>query len=240
MNWTLFVFLSACSTTSVEGVVMDASGSPIPGAKVSRQASDCSTLTREDGRFELRCDAGTWKISIRHPSFFSKTETVDVPDGHQVILERSTLIQVPESDGLHLLRDASFVPLVPTTLERASNSNGEAKRRDFCVDRDRSAPNKVSSGTLRLLERSPTTPWRMFRMDPAGCAYRDSRNQEGRWVVEHRDRAKVSLEPEIDGTRIHQVKVEAGGYFIAEWSGFFVPTGPKANTYKGYWVQVQD
>lgn len=225
---------------------MDASGSPIPGAKVSRQASDCSTLTREDGRFDLRCEAGTWKISIHHPSFYSNTETVSVPNGSQLVLERSTLIQVPESDGLHLLRDASFVPLVPTTLERASNSNGEAKRRDFCVDRGLSVPNKVSSGTLRFLERSPTTPWRMFRMDPAGCAYKDSRNQEGRWVVEHRDRVSSRVETfgdhpgSVNLAVLRLVKVEAGEYFIAEWSGFFVPTGPKASTYKGYWVQVQD
>ncbi len=218
---------------------MDANGSPIQGATVSRQASDCSTLSGKDGRFELKCGAGKWKISIRHPSFFSKMETVDVPDGNQVILERSTLIQVPESDGLHLLRLSSFVPLVPSTLERTSNTDGEAKRRDFCVERDQSTPNIVSSDTLRLQDRT-TTPWRIFRLDPAGCAYRDSRNQEGRWVVEHRERAKVSLEPGIDDIQIHSVAVEVGEYFIAEWSGFFVPTAPKASTYKGYWVQVQD
>jgi hypothetical protein len=239
MNWTLLTLLSACSTTSVEGRVMDASGTPIQGAKVSLQAGDCNTLTKEDGRFDLKCDAGPWKISIRHPSYFSKTETIDVPDGSHLALAHSTLTQVPTSDGLHLLRDASFVPLTPTLLERSSNSNGEAKRRDFCVARNKSVPNIVSSGTLRLLDRT-TTPWRMFRMDPAGCAYRDSRSQEGRWVVEHRDRTEVSLEPEIDGSRIHGVKVGPGSYFIAEWSGFFVPTAPKASTYKGYWVQVQD
>jgi len=235
----MIAFISACSTTSVEGVVVNASGAPVQGATVSRQASECSTLTRDDGRFDLRCDPGTWKISIRHPSFFSKTDTVDVPDGNQVVLERSTLIQIPENDGLHLLRLSSFVPLVPTTLVRSSNSNGEAKRRDFCIVRDQSTPNIVSSGALQLLDRT-TTPWRMFRMDPSGCAYRDSRNQDGRWVVEHRDRTKVSLEPKMDDIQIHQVNVEPGGYFIAEWAGFFVPTAPKASTYKGYWVQVQD
>jgi len=206
---------------------------------VSRQTSDCKALTKDDGRFDLRCEAGKWNLTIGHPSYFSKTETVDVGEGTQIALERSTLIQIPDSDGLHLLRDGSFVPLVPATLERSSNSDGEAKRREFCVDRDQSTPNTVSSGTLRLLDRA-TPPWRMFRMDPASCAYRDSRNKEGRWVVEHRDRTQVIVKPEIDGNRIHQANVQAGGYFIAEWSGFFVPTAPKASTYRGYWLQVQD
>ena len=239
MNWTLLAFLSACSTTSVEGLVMDSTGAPIQGATVSRRTSDCSTLTKKDGRFDLRCEAGTWDIFIHHPSYFSAAETIDVPEGSRTALERHTLIQIPETDGLHLLREASFVPLEPSSLERSASVTGEAKRRSFCVDRDRSTPNIVSSGALRILDRT-TMPWRMFRMDPKGCAYRDSRNQEGRWVVEHRDRATVSHEPEVNGNRIHQVNVESGGYFIAEWAGFFVPTAPKASTYKGYWVQVKD
>ena len=234
----LLTLLAACSTTSVDGVIVDVSGTPIAGATVRREASECSDITNKQGRFSLKCGAGVWDLSIRHPSYFSQTEKVDVPDGSQVALKQSPLIQIPTTEGLHLLRDGNFMPLLPTTLERSSNSEGEAKRRDFCVDQQGS-PNSISSGMLRLLDRT-STPWRMFRMDTAGCAYRDSRNREGRWVVEHRDRTQVRLEPEADGHRIHTVNASVGDYFIAEWSGFFVPTEPKANTYKGYWVQVQD
>ena len=228
-----------CTSTSLEGVVEDPEGVPIADVKVTASVSDCSTVTDSSGRFSLECMAGPWAVTFSLEGYLGEERDFDVHDGTQNSLPKVFLTKIPSGDGIHILTEGVFAPLSASEVVRATVSNGKAKKRSFCVNRDLTPPLVTTGEQVTLLAQN-VPGWRAFQMDAEGCAYRDSRNSDGHWVVDHQVHPSIQAETIHPGTIIHRWTAQPGDYFLADWAGFFVPTEPKGDAYSGHWVQISD
>ena len=228
-----------CTSTTVTGEVTNAQSGPVGAVDIiANIGDDCRTQTDSSGSFQLECAPGDWELTASHPGFLHERRRITVASGTHERIEPIQLLRIPTRDGLHVLRDGAFVPLEKATLRRSTAVAGNAKTRDFCITPDQSpTATLTASGDVTMLSNGPID-WRPFRMDADGCAYRDEKTAEGQWVINHQDRPAVRGVPEHTNAIVSRWPAKTGDYFIAEWSGFFVPTAPKSQTYSGWWLRI--
>ena len=75
--------------TAVTGVVLDASGAPIPGATVS--ANGLTATTNADGTFQMTAPPGRVDVQAVAPGFAPVTVTVDTPRRVRVLIKPAPL-----------------------------------------------------------------------------------------------------------------------------------------------------
>ena len=116
--------------------------------------------------------------------------------------------------------------------------DGKTVERTYCLQSGPTKPTLVDSGEVAIFDHQATS-WRLFRLDSNRCAYSDTRNASGRWVVGYRDKPTGQIETLSETLSIHKLRLTPGHYFAAHWQGFFVPTQPGETTYSGHWIQVE-
>lgn len=85
---------------TVNGVVRQQSGEPIPSARVQVVDTDIGTLTSDEGRFSLTLSAGQHRISVTALGFASATRSVTVTAGASVTVELVLGTQAIQMDEL--------------------------------------------------------------------------------------------------------------------------------------------
>jgi hypothetical protein len=235
----LLPLLSACGTMSMNGDVVDGTGKPIEGALVSATDTQCSTTTDGSGKFILECEPGVLNLTFSKPSHIGVQTRVEAPEKLPYPIPTQTLTRIPEVPGLFVLDNGRYIPVVMGTLERTMQTSGNTLRRAYCLQDGALQPTKMKKGEIALFDNQAPS-WRLFRLDADRCAYRDTRNAQGRWVVSFRD--KPAVEDQILGGEfsLHKARLEPGHYFAAHWKGFFSPTAPDTSLYGGFWIQVED
>jgi len=222
---------------SVEGLVVDAKGQPIEGVNIGTGKTQCDGKTTSNGRFSLRCGSALNGLVFSHSDYFQQTIPLEREQEKHPRVPTTTLVQIPRTDGLFFFKDKRFVDLKDGSLFRTTQQQGQAKRRRYCVDKEASTPNPIKAGMTRFADKN-APPWRLFRLDEAGCAYRDAKDTEGRWVVEYKNRPTLARDAMDDGLVIIEGTLDIGEYFLADWSGFFVPTPTEDAHYSGRWIRV--
>lgn len=111
----VFLFLAAShlpihASPAVEGIVLDATRSPIPGARVSVN-STLATNTSAEGKFTLPLPLGTHQITVSADGFLTQTVSLSVPATPQEITlrirEQSTSITITEAPAYQTLSTAT-------------------------------------------------------------------------------------------------------------------------------------
>lgn len=103
---TLWTFAPVVAAAQVSGVIIDRMLAPIPGARVSVQATGPSTVTDTNGAFVLPVASGGARVVVAaRQGYFNAAVTVTPPDPHVVI----ALEAVPQDD------DPSYVLAAPET-----------------------------------------------------------------------------------------------------------------------------
>lgn len=125
----------------LSGVVVDAAGSPVVGARVVVVEADRAVFTDEQGRFSLTdLTPGTYTLQVRRLGFRTEVLTVGVPSTAPM---RITLAESPLAlDPLNVTVARS--PLSPLASPLPASALGEAE-----MDRD------VSVSLARTLEKLP-------------------------------------------------------------------------------------
>jgi hypothetical protein len=237
MGTFLLWLISACTHPTIEGVVVDAAGQPLSTVNVTVSRADCSDVSNAEGHFSLTCKSSALALTLTHPEFFTKKLSLVAPEGATHRLPKTTLVRIPKADGLFIFKDQQYIGLDGGVLKRNTETQGTAKRRSYCLDRSLSTANPIAAGRTRFADKN-AKPWRLFKLDALGCAYRDARDTKGRWVVEYRDRPALSRETADDGLAILEGTLDEGEYFVADWGGFFVADPPGKGHYTGRWIRV--
>jgi hypothetical protein len=237
MGSFLLTVLAGCSTMTVEGLVVDGSGEALSKATVKANGTDCSAVTSDQGVFSLACEPGSLTLTIAHSTYFTHTAEMSAMERRSYSLPKTTLIKKPKEDGLYVFKNDAYIGLDSGRLKRSMTTSGPAKARTYCLDRETSAPNSIPAGTTRFVDHNADS-WRLFRLDAQGCAYRDARDENGRWNVEYRDRPQLEREDIDDGMAILKGSLPKGEYFVADWGGFFVADPSEAGSYSGRWLRV--
>ena len=246
----LFSLLSfiGCGPDTITGRVVDSDGRALANVQVTALgAPNCMTTTNAEGRYSLNClDTSSEKDCGNSTEDCPQTLLDFKLQGHfpgstqPVVGENTstTMHAMPVEAGLYLKRGNSTDAMVRGALTRALKLTDEGgKSRTYCVARELGTSNRVNGTTMSIFSNQTTT-WRVFRLDQAGCAYRDARNPQGKWNVEYRDNPAVTVDAINDGQAWSEIEVEPGEYFLADWEGFFVPTEVGGNRYGGTWIQV--
>jgi len=239
--WFVFpIAILGCGSTTLNGVIEDAQSNPIANASVSADHTEgCATTTDENGQFLLECLPGTWTITVTSDGHLSEVQSIAVAERSKTTLPTVRMTAMPAGDGMYILSSGVFEPLSQMNLERKTRTNGKAKKRAFCVQKEQYSPAIASDESVTVLAKN-TGDWRPFRMDANGCAYRDAKTADGHWVVEHQDQPTLQAQTIDETVTIHRFNVPAGDYFLADWAGFFVPIAASSNIYKGHWIQISD
>ena len=239
MRFLCLSFVIACQPSQISGTVLDSAGNGVSGVTVSIEGTNSTDVTTADGVYQLDLRAGEVIINVQHPDFFSRIHTIQIDESAPRQLKPTVLVRKPADNGLFVLQDASLLPLRLGSLTRDTQTKGPAKKRRFCLDRTKSEATPLPVGRARLADKN-ASPWRLFRLDGDGCAYRDARDSNGRWVVEYRDRPDLVQQSRDDGIALHDVQLAKGEYFIADWAGFFVAEPDNDGRYTGRWIQVDN
>jgi len=237
-----FIFLSmlsACSTMSLNGAVKDGAGQPLEGVRVHAAGSSCSTETDATGQFELECTPGVIALTFSKANHIAQETRIDALEKKTYAVPDQTLTRLPESSGLFVLQNGNYVPLQSGALERKMRSQGGALQRDYCLQNGQNKPTKLRAGDISLFDHN-APGWRLFRLDSDRCAYRDTRNARGRWVVTYREKPDIKSEALGKDLVRHRATLTAGHYFAATWKGFFAASETEPSMYGGFWFQVED
>jgi len=229
----VLLVLSACDSMNVTGRVVDGTETPIAGAFVTLEGSDplCATRTGGEGYFELDCAEGHYQAVIAASGHTTLELELDVQEPKPYDMGDLALIRLPISRGLYLLERGTYQRMSPGRLERRLTRSGRSTHRAFCLDTEHSLSNDVSASPQALFDYEHQG-WRAFRLDEEGCAYRDTRN------AQHERTARPEPQPQLQKRTIAPGKtevlltLEAGRYFIADWSGFFVAQDKLENKHR--------
>ena len=221
------------------GTVVDGFGKPIPGVNVSLLGTECVTRSEDSGTFTLRCSTDKGTITLDKEGFVSARHTFDFTVYEQTTLPLQTLIEFPPAAGLFIQKDATYRELAAANLLRTASRKGKEIERTYCLQTKTKQPTTIGPGAVSIFAYQ-TDGWRLFKMDANRCAYSDKRKASGRWVVGHREKPPVTVELVAEDLSTHSATLEVGHYFAAHWDGFFVPTEPNSDEYKGHWFEVRE
>lgn len=232
-----------CSMATIEGQVVDPWGSPVPGVRVSArgpEAAHCSGMSAEDGRFAIDCAPnGEFKLDL-HAEGWSKAK------GERALLESNrydlgtfVLVRLPPGPGLWLDVGGEYVAPARHVLDRGMEEHKNEVKRAFCLRPDQAPPMELPGGDLRLVDMGHPG-WRVYKLDPEGCAYRDERNERLQWRETWREKPDLKVDTLQDGQRVAQGQLAPGDWFIADWRDFFVAIDESTgrHTYGGTYLRV--
>jgi len=235
------LLLVGCSKMAVDGTVLDANGQPIAGAMVTAMGTPCTTQSQADGTFSLECQPAAHDLVISAEGYTTEDFSVEALERKRYDIGKKILIKIPDERGLHLLQDGSYTTMKAGFLERRLEKDGLLTHRAMCLNPERGEPNKLGSGVHAMFDFEHPG-WRPFKLDPEGCAYRDTKDEKLKWTVEYREKAATETREVNQGKTIVLMELAPGDYFIADWDkGFFNAADTKADrhSYTGYWLRVE-
>ena len=118
--------------------------------------------------------------------------TVEVEREAATLMPTTTLIRTPKDSGLYVLKGADVLPLPTARLKRETKTIEGTKRRRYCITGPRGKALPVPAGDTQFLDVN-AAPWRLFKLDVDGCAYKDAKDTKGRWQEPRAKRATQQL-----------------------------------------------
>lgn len=236
----LVMLTCGCSQTVIDGEVVDARGTPVPGATVTAAGTACSTRSDGTGHFALECEPGTHVVVVSAQGYTTKEFTQAAPGSESYDSGRHLLVRMPQDRGLHLFVEDRYERLMPGRLRRDLVEQGPTVVRAICLDPSQSEPNLLQAGAHMLFDHEHPG-WRPFRLDADGCAYRDHKDAKHRWTEDYKDKPPYDVQEVGDGRSVARLQLSAGEYFIADWKGFFVGADEREqrHSYTGFWLRVE-
>lgn len=133
-------------------------------------------------------------------------------------------IAVPTRPGLHVQTADAWRAVEDSVLRlHVAEEPDGSRTRAWCLDPDRGHPVALPPGPRTFLDDGDAR-WRPFRLDPEGCAWRERRDADERWVVVWREGLAQSRDRLPDGRHRYELDLPAGDWFLADWDrGFFTP-----------------
>ncbi len=236
----LALVLVGCGTTTLDGVVVDHAGDPVPDATITAVGTQFQGVSDATGAFSVQVAPGSYDLTISQVGYV----TINFPEPYEATerkpydLGQQVLVKVPDEKGLLLFADSSFSALEPGFLERKSGGFGDGQYRHYCIDREGSAVNALSADTHTFFDHE-SVGWRAFRLDDDGCAYKMSPNSKSSWGIDYNEKAEVKTEQLEQGLERALVTLEVGEYFIADWDqGFFTKKSKEDPRYTGFYLKV--
>ncbi len=237
MRTALLMCTLSCASPRIEGQVVDNAGQGIQGVTVSAEDIAQSVLTDANGRYVMELPPGQQNLTFSHPAYFSQAEALHVAPDEATALPRRTLIKTPDGGGLHVLSGAEVLPLPAARLKRETRTADGSKLRSYCVAGPKSSTASIPAGQAQFVDMSSSS-WRLFKLDSDGCAYRDQKDSNGRWVVRYRNKPTVKPIPSQAKAAFAAATLEEGTYFVADWGGFFVPDPEEPDHYTGRLLRI--
>jgi hypothetical protein len=164
--------------------------------------------------------------------------SAELEEGRTLHLPPVVLHQLPAEPGLFRRGPAGFVALDRAYLRRVDDA-GRVAQRSFCLEGVGARPVELPAAAVELLAHEHPG-WRLFRLDPEGCAWREEREGELRW----RKVWDGGMEAEVlevgKGLRQILLQLSAGDYFLADWDGYFRGAeGAGLPRYGGHWLRAE-
>jgi hypothetical protein len=223
---------------AIEGELVDVQGNPLDGAMVTSVGTACNSVTDANGKYDLTCQPGTHKLVMSKQGYLTEELDFDAPERERYKLGKKILVKIPEKKGLFMFSKNSYQTMKAGRLIRKLEGTDKgAKKRAYCLDRTRSEPNVLPAGVVPFFDND-AMGWRPFKLDKDGCAYRDSRNKQGSWEVEYREKPEFDEHKLSGRMKIARINFAPGEYFVADWKGFFVPASDDKHSYTGHWVKI--
>ncbi|MBW1879285.1 MAG: carboxypeptidase regulatory-like domain-containing protein [Deltaproteobacteria bacterium] len=205
-----------CRGMSIVGSVTDVSGQPLEDARVTIIGQLCFAPTDAQGRFDLKCAEGTYKIAIGQQGYISKEIEFDALERKIYDIGPQVLIKIPEGTGLFLFDGASYTTMEAGLVERTLEGK-PPRAKSFCVLRDDSPPHAVKAGRVPIFSKR-ADDWNVFRLDAQGCARRLAFDG-AHWSVTYSEKPDATVKDVGTEQSIHILELAAGEYFIADWRG---------------------
>lgn len=231
------IAITGCSPMAIEGEVVDVTGAPIVDALVTAMETPCNARTDENGKFDLVCQPGSYRLVVSMQGYLTEQEDIEAIERKRYKTSKFVLVKIPKGRGLFMFSKQEYIPMKPGRLERNLEANGVERKRAYCLDKSQSEPNTFKAGTIPFFDNE-STGWRPFQLDEEGCAYRDSRNASGKWEVVYREKPPYEEKRLAKGKKIARIEFKPGEYFLADWKGFFVADPKQKQRYTGHWVTI--
>jgi len=216
---------------------VDNAGQGIPGVTITAEGGVAPVVTDTTGRYVLEASSGQRTLTFTHPDFFSHSETVQVASDAATELPQRALIRTPDGTGLYVLSGTEVLPLPAARLKRQTRSVQGSKLRSYCISGPKGTATPVPAGETQFVDMT-ASPWRLFKLDSDGCAYRDARDPAGRWVVQYRDKPAVVPSHTQSNAAFTAATLAEGTYFVADWGGFFVSDPEDPDHYTGRLLRI--
>lgn len=195
-------------------------------------------MTTDDaGRYMMELSPGPQKLTFAHPDFFNQTEAIQVAPDEPTVLPRRSLIKTPDGSGLYVLNGAEILPLPSARLKRQTRTVKGSTLRSYCISGPKGSATQIPAGETQFVDMT-SSPWRLFKLDSDGCAYRDAKDSDGRWVVQYRDKPAVKPSRTQGEASFAAVTLAEGTYFVADWGGFFVSDPDDPVQYTGRLLRI--
>jgi hypothetical protein len=221
-----------------EGRVVDAALQGVPGARVTLGTPECETLTDATGAFSVPCAPGSYAVSITKDGYLEDALALDAPELKVYDAGTRRLVRVPDEKGFLAFDRSAYRAMKPGRLERRTGGTTLDTWRAYCLAPQRSEANRLAPGVYPFLDHD-SPGWRAFRLDDEGCAYRMSPTSQGQWGVDYAVAPKYDVKNAAPDTDIVTLHLEAGSYFVADWSsGFFTAAVDDPQHYAGWWIDV--
>jgi hypothetical protein len=237
MRLAIPMCMFSCASPQIEGRVVDGLGQEIAGAQISAPGVEMPAQTDDAGRFVLAISPGPQHLTINHPDYFSLSVAVEVAREDATLMPTTTLIKAPKDSGLYVLNGADVLSLPTARLKRETKTLEGTKRRRYCITAPRGEALPVPPGETQFLDLN-AAPWRLFKLDVDGCAYKDAKDTNGRWVVQYRDKPAVTQTRTSGQAAFSAATLDEGAYFVADWGGFFVTDPDSEEHYTGRLIRV--
>lgn len=238
---------TACSSMTIEGDVVDATGQPMPGVLVSAVGHPCQTSTDEAGHFALSCTPAEHTIAITQQQHVSVELEIEALEKTAYPTGQHTLVRIPDGQGLFLFADNQYVPMTRGLVERriTKGTPGAPLQKSYCLLPEQE-PQLAQSveGKVEFFDNN-AEEWRAWRADPEGCIYRLDRDHE-RFEVSWGDRPERHQQMLSDDQELVTLTMQPGDYFFADWPTGFFSKAPKdqqledADTrFTGFYLRVE-
>lgn len=229
------VALLAGCRPEVVGSVRSEAG-PIAGAVLRAQGEPpCEAVTGPDGAFHARCPAGDRTFEVTHPDHRGRELRLELPSMGTLRVPPVELARVPTEAGLYLDLGQRFEALTLAPFYRAG-SDAEGWR--WCVHGDEAEPHAAPPGVVTVLDQLGAD-WRLFRLDPDGCAYRLTPTASGYWSWAATPLEVTRAAGPAAGRDLARVELSAGDYVLAEWfAGALVPEA-QGDRWRAWWIRVE-
>lgn len=215
------ICLAGCSELIIEGAVQDEAGQAVEGARVALAGTGCEALTDVAGRFSFTCAPGSYAIIVEKAGYIPDSmREVRVAPHATTDLGVRTLLHIPAERGLYVIEGTTLRLLPPGRVSRRMGGSGDSAFKHYCLPEEETPMERLPPGELRLLDND-APPWRPFRLDSDGCAYKISPRGDNRWDVDYSDNPDVKERKLGVDQRLVTMNLEPGKVFFAVWNREF-------------------